>query len=178
MLRVHWYFKKLFFNSLTIRIFYKSLNLVLLQAQWHSFFMFLSIGPINSHHQTGRFCQGLTHRVIWMLWSQQGTGILINRILCSCVASRTSVSGVLHSRSWRSKSHLSAQLKPQEAGIFKVLVRSFLSKANRLPLPFEQNEEKIFQWWSAGFQTWEDLQLQVKKNWCFHLMIPGWFIPS
>lgn len=76
-LRVHWYFKKLLFHSLTIRIFYKSLHSMLLQAQWHSFFMFWSIGQINSHHQTGCFCQGLTHRVIWMLQSQQGTGILI-----------------------------------------------------------------------------------------------------
>lgn len=103
----------------------------------------------------------------------KGQGFLsINRILCFWVASRQSVSGILHSRSWRSKSHLSAQPKPQEAGIFKVLVWSFLSKTNLLPLPFDQKEEKIFEWWSAGFQSWEDLQLQVKRNLCFHLMIP------
>lgn len=67
----------------------------------------------------------------------------IDRISCFWVTSRKSVTEVLHSRSWRSKSHLSTQNKPQEVGIFKALVRSFLTKANLLPLASDQNKQKI-----------------------------------
>lgn len=118
MLRVHWYFKKLFFNSLTIRISYKALIWCFERLSSTAFHVLVhrpnKLSPSN-----------------WMFLPRvdsqshlnaQGQGFLfINKILYFWVSSRKSVSGILHSRSWRGKIHLSAQPKPQEAGIFKVL---------------------------------------------------------
>lgn len=78
----------------------------------------------------------------------------INKISCFWVASRKSVPEVLHSRCCRSKSRLSTQIKPQEVGIFKDLVRTFLTKANLLPLASDQNKQKIL----------SDVQLGLKSG--------------
>lgn len=141
-------FNKFFFN-----IFYKSVNFVLLHAQWDGFFTFPSISPINYHHQIEGFCQGLGVGSSGCFCHHRGEGFFfINRISCFWVASRKTVPEVLHSRSWRSKSHLSTPNKSQEAGIFQDLVRSFLTKADLLPLASE-----VFEWCAAGFQIWEEL---------------------
>lgn len=74
----------------------------------------------------------------------RGEGFLfINRISYFWVASKKSVPEILHSKIWRSKSHLSTQTKLQEVGIFKDLVGSFLTKANLLPMASDQNKQKI-----------------------------------
>lgn len=153
-------FNKFFFN-----IFYKSVNFVLLHARWDCFFIFPSISPIQYHHQAEGLCQGLAVGSSGCFCHDREEGfIFTNRISCFWVASRKTVPEVLHSRSWRSKSHLSTQTKSQEAGIFHDLVRSFLTKANILPLASDQNKQKILSDVQLGFKSEKNCSCKWRRT--------------